>query len=114
MGSYVYILAFSAVIGGFLFGYDTGIVSSAMLFVPKSNEMKPMNNIWQEVIVSVTPGNLLDVPRQFCLGFAAVGSLLSGPGSDRFGRKKIIIGSSFIFFIGALVCAIAINKLVSK
>uniref|UniRef100_A0A0K0CVU2 MFS domain-containing protein n=1 Tax=Angiostrongylus cantonensis TaxID=6313 RepID=A0A0K0CVU2_ANGCA len=69
-----------------------------MLFVPENKGMKPMEYIWQEIIVSVTPG------------FAAVGALLSASGSDRFGRKKVIVVASIVFTVGAVICGIAWTK----
>lgn len=41
---------------------------------------------------------------------AAIGALLAGPLSDKFGRKKSILGSSIIFSIGAIVCGVAFNR----
>uniref|UniRef100_A0A8R1HKS2 MFS domain-containing protein n=1 Tax=Caenorhabditis japonica TaxID=281687 RepID=A0A8R1HKS2_CAEJA len=71
-----------------------------MLYVPEAPGLKPMGTIWKEVIVSITPG------------MAAVGAWFSGAGSDKYGRRIIIIGSTLIFVTGAVVCAVAWTKIV--
>lgn len=87
-----------AAIGGLLFGYDTGIVSSAMLYIPDDPDIGSLNDIFQELIVSITPG------------MAGIGALMAGPTSNTFGRKKTIMVSSALFTIGAVVCAAAFNR----
>lgn len=42
---------------------------------------------------------------------AAVGAVLAGPASDRFGRKKVIVVSSLAFVVGAVICAAAPEKI---
>ncbi|GMS79049.1 hypothetical protein PENTCL1PPCAC_1224 [Pristionchus entomophagus] len=92
---YVVLLTLLACIGGLLFGYDTGVTSSVMLYLPESPAMKPLSSFWQELIVSITPG------------VAAIGSLLAGKTSDMFGRRPVNLVASGIFLAGAVVCAVA-------
>ncbi|KAJ8307716.1 hypothetical protein KUTeg_014732 [Tegillarca granosa] len=66
------LLSFFAAVGGFLFGYDTGVVSGAMLLLTKRFDL---SILWQEIIVSATIA--------FAFLFALVGGFLN----DVFGRK---------------------------
>ncbi len=61
-----------AAIGGFLFGYDTGVISGALLYIKRDFHAGPVT---QEAVVSV-----------LLIG-AAAGALLSGWLADRIGRK---------------------------
>uniref|UniRef100_A0A914E4X7 Major facilitator superfamily (MFS) profile domain-containing protein n=1 Tax=Acrobeloides nanus TaxID=290746 RepID=A0A914E4X7_9BILA len=98
LGFFIYILASMAVIGSYLFGYGTGIVSDAMIYVARNKGMNPLDDLWHEIIVSCT------------MGAAGIGALIGGPLSDKFGRKKSIVISSINFTIGSIICAVAFNK----
>ncbi|XP_061367454.1 probable inositol transporter 2 isoform X1 [Gastrolobium bilobum] len=94
---YVLCLAFSAGIGGFLFGYDTGVISGALLYI--RNDFKAVDReTWlQEAIVSTA------------LAGAIIGASVGGWINDRFGRKKGIILADTLFFIGSVIMAAATN-----
>src|SRR6266487_4187804 len=92
---FIYWVALLSAIGGFLFGYDTGIVSGAMVFI--KDDFK-LDETWQELIVSIT-----------VLG-AWIFSLVSGYLTDRFGRKTVVLLGSFVFTVGGIIMAIAPEK----
>lgn len=72
-------------IGGILYGYDMGVISGALLFIQNTI---PMTDTQVGFIVgAVLAGGL-------------VGTFLAGPIGDRFGRRFLIAGASFIFIIG--------------
>ena len=89
---YLGIIALIATFGGLLFGYDTGVINGAL--EPMSRELG-MDSAAQGWVTG-------------SLAFAAaIGALVCGRISDRFGRRLTIIGLSTIFFIGALTCVFA-------
>jgi sugar porter (SP) family MFS transporter len=89
---YVYIAAIFAAIGGLLFGYDTGVISGALIFIKRSFGLSIFQ---QELAVSSV------------LVGAAVLAITGGSLSDRFGRRKMLLITSVVFIAGALVCAAA-------
>ena len=95
MDHFLYILTFFAAIGGFLFGYDTGVVSGAMILIKDDFSL---NSTWQELIVSVT------------VGTAAIFAILGGFCNDWIGRRLTIIIASILFTIGSVSMAVAPNK----
>ncbi|KAG5830403.1 hypothetical protein ANANG_G00310250 [Anguilla anguilla] len=93
--AFVYVLAAFSALGGFLFGYDTGVVSGAMLLLKR--EMN-LSALWQELLVSST------------VGAAALSALAGGFLNGIFGRRVCILLASFIFSTGGVVLSTAPNK----
>ncbi|XP_023344541.1 proton myo-inositol cotransporter [Eurytemora carolleeae] len=91
----VILLTGLAAIGGFLFGYDTGVVSGAFILVRRDMSL---SDTWQEVLVSGT------------LVSAFLTALTTGTIADKFGRRPTILLGSFNFAIGSLVMAVASGK----
>uniref|UniRef100_A0A3Q3NDQ3 Proton myo-inositol cotransporter n=1 Tax=Mastacembelus armatus TaxID=205130 RepID=A0A3Q3NDQ3_9TELE len=94
---FVYVLAFFSALGGFLFGYDTGVVSGAMLVLKKEMHL---NALWQELVVSST------------VGAAALSSLSGGYLNGLLGRRICILVASLLFSTGGLILSFAPDKVV--
>jgi MFS transporter, SP family, arabinose:H+ symporter len=90
--SFYWYLAVLACIGGFLFGYDTSNIGSALPFIPYH-------------LSSFATGYLV---AGASLG-AAVGALVAGPLTDRFGRKSLLITDAAIYAVGAILSAFTVN-----
>ncbi len=90
----VYFIAAVASIGGLLFGFDTGVISGALLFLKQSFAL---NATIQEIAVSAV------------LAGAIIGAIVAGRLNDALGRKKTLLLLAVIFTAGALFTAISPN-----
>ena len=84
------LIYFFGALGGLLFGYDTGVISGAILFIEKQLNLGSWQQGW--VVSAVLLG-------------AIIGAAIIGPSSDKYGRRKLLMVSSLIFIVGALVSA---------
>ncbi|KAM6552043.1 hypothetical protein CsatB_001851 [Cannabis sativa] len=94
---YVLRLAFSAGIGGLLFGYDTGVISGALLYIRDDFKSVDRETVLQESIVSMAVAG------------AIIGAAIGGWLNDRYGRRTALLVADFLFFVGAVVMASAPN-----
>mmetsp|Transcript_36303 Transcript_36303/g.66510 ORF Transcript_36303/g.66510 Transcript_36303/m.66510 type:complete len:530 (-) Transcript_36303:112-1701(-) len=95
----MYLLVCIASVGGFLFGYDTGVISGAMIEIKQGSGIggRTLTAEEQELVVSCT------------VAAAAVGSGLSGmlQQTRYFGRKTLILNASILFIHAAWLMALA-------
>lgn len=88
----VVLTAAVAALGGLLFGYDTSVISGAMLFLR-------------------TDFHLTDVQLEFAVGIALAGALagsaLAGYSADRWGRRMSLLGTGIGFGVFAVLSGVA-------
>jgi sugar porter (SP) family MFS transporter len=89
---FVAMVATIAAIGGGLFGYDTGIISGAILYIKKEF---PIGDTTEGLVVSaVTAG-------------ALVSAMVAGVLADRSGRRFTNIAAGLVFAVASLLCSVA-------
>jgi sugar porter (SP) family MFS transporter len=80
-------------LGGLLFGYDTGVVSGALLFL--KDDFPHITSFQKELVTSLL------------LVGAAIGAIGAGRVADRIGRRPTILITAAVFVIGVLGAAVA-------
>ena len=89
---FVFFAVAVAAIGGLLFGYDTGVISGAILFITRQFSL---SSTMEEIVVSAV------------LVGAILGASLGGALTDRFGRRSLIMVAGVIFIASSLATALA-------
>src|SRR5215469_6339614 len=85
-GAFVFTISAVSALSGLLFGYDTGVISGAILFVQEDFRLTTFQ---EEIVVSAV-----------LLG-AAIGALIGGRLTDRLGRRTTLIQVGGLFILGA-------------
>jgi major inositol transporter-like SP family MFS transporter len=88
------LLTVIATLGGLLFGYDTGVISGALLYLHQSTLHLTAAEQGTVVSVLLFPG-------------AALGALGGGPVADRLGRRAALFVCAVLFLVGAAGSALA-------
>jgi sugar porter (SP) family MFS transporter len=93
----VIVVALVSAVSGMLYGYDTGIISGALLQITKDFGIAEG---WKQVIAA-----------SILLG-AVIGALTCSRLSERRGRKGTLVMLAVVFVIGSLWCALSPNPVV--
>lgn len=89
--SYLFFISITAAFGGFLFGYDTAVISGMISLVKKQFFLSTIMEGW--FVSSALVGCVLGV-------------ILAGFLSDKYGRKSSLIFSGFLFCVSAIGCTL--------
>jgi sugar porter (SP) family MFS transporter len=89
---YIAMVSTIAAVGGTLFGYDTGVISGAILYVTRDFQLSESSE--GLAVSAVTAG-------------ALIGALLGGTLADRLGRRLTNILAGLLFVFSSIVCGLA-------
>ena len=92
LNSTVCLVSVIAAMAGLLFGFDTGIISGALLFIQKQFVLT--THLKELIVSSVLLG-------------AMAGSLTSGHLTDKYGRRKVMLIIALLFIAGTLAASFA-------
>jgi len=94
MNGRIFFWSLTSALAGFLFGFDTVVISGAE---------KTIQSLW-----GLSPG-LHGIAMASALYGTVVGSLIGGWPADRFGRKATLLWIGILYFVGAVGSALALN-----
>jgi len=90
-------VALIVALGGFLMGFDASVISGVVTFIEPQFNLTNIQVGWAVASLTLT---------------ATIGMMLSGPLSDRFGRRPVLKVAAVLFSASALASAVAPDYLV--
>jgi hypothetical protein len=96
-----------AALGGFLFGYDLGVISGVITMSNFLTVFGDQASLARCSLTSAVTGSIVGVMSVGCF----IGALLAGQASDRFSRKYSILLFSVIFIVSGALQAGSFNLL---
>ena len=94
MKLYLFLVCLVGAAGGFLFGFDTSVISGVIEYIsaPQVYNLDELSKGW--TVSCIIVGCML-------------GCVIAGPLSSRYGRKKALILTALVFLASSLGCALA-------
>ena len=89
---YAFRVALTVALGGFLMGFDASVISGVVTFIEPELQLTKLELGWTVASLTLT---------------ATVAMMLSGPLSDRMGRRPVLKIAAVLFAISALASAVA-------
>jgi sugar porter (SP) family MFS transporter len=89
---YSFYIALIVALGGFLMGFDASVISGVIKFVSIEFDLSPVQHGFAVASLTLT---------------ATLAMMVSGPLSDRIGRKKVLIWAALLFFVSAVFSALS-------
>jgi sugar porter (SP) family MFS transporter len=89
---YVSRVALIAALGGFLMGFDASVISGVVGFIEPEFQLSKLELGWAVASLTLT---------------STIAMMLSGPLSDRFGRRPVLMAAALLFTLSAIASAFA-------